>query len=102
METATPSATPNAACSAEARPRLSPHFIFRWEASQEAYILLYPEGLIKLNPSAGEVLKRCDGERSVGAIIADLQAAFPGNDAAIADSVEAFVSLACDKGWLRA
>lgn len=98
METATPTSP----CAADTRPRLSPHFIFRWEASQEAYILLYPEGLIKLNPSAGEVLKRCDGERTVDAIIADLQAAFPGNDAAIADNVRAFVSLACDKGWLRA
>ena len=35
---------------ADARPRLSPHYVFRWEESQSAFILLYPEGLIKLNP----------------------------------------------------
>ncbi|NMG16472.1 pyrroloquinoline quinone biosynthesis peptide chaperone PqqD [Aromatoleum bremense] len=86
---------------ADARLRLSPHFMFRWEASQDAYILLYPEGLIKLNPSAGEILKRCDGERSLAAIVADLQAAFPGHGEEIAASVRAFVELACDKGWLR-
>lgn len=84
-----------------ARPRLGPHFIFRWEASQDAHILLYPEGLIKLNPSAGQILQRCDGERDITAIVADLQSAFPGNDQAIADNVQAFVTLACDKGWLR-
>ena len=49
----------------ETRPRLSPHYVFRWEASQDAHILLYPEGLIKLNPAAAEILKRCDGERNI-------------------------------------
>ena len=46
----------------DACPRLAPHYMFRWEDSQDAYILLYPEGLIKLNLSAGEILKRCDGQ----------------------------------------
>lgn len=86
---------------ADARPRLAPHYVFRWEASQDAYILLYPEGLIKLNPSAGEILKRCDGERSVAAIVADLQAAFPGNDEEIASGTRALVDVARGKGWLR-
>ncbi|HJW56909.1 MAG TPA: pyrroloquinoline quinone biosynthesis peptide chaperone PqqD [Burkholderiaceae bacterium] len=80
-------------------PRLAPHFVFRWESSQDAYILLYPEGLIKLNPSAGEILKRCDGQRSVSTIIAELQAAFP--DADIAEGVQAFLRIARTKGWLR-
>lgn len=86
---------------ADACPRLGPHFVFRWEASQDAYILLYPEGLIKLNPSAGEILKRCDGQRSVAAIVAELQSVFPGADAEIADGTQAFISTACSKGWLR-
>lgn len=85
----------------DTRPRLAPHFVFRWEASQDAFIMLYPEGLIKLNPSAGEILKRCDGQYSVSAIIADLQANFPGTDAEIADSTRAFIGIARTKGWLR-
>ncbi|TXH83668.1 pyrroloquinoline quinone biosynthesis peptide chaperone PqqD [Thauera aminoaromatica] len=87
---------------ADARPRLSPHYVFRWEESQSAFILLYPEGLIKLNASAGAVLARCDGARTVATIIAELQASFPAQGAEIADGVRAFVDLACDKGWLRA
>ncbi len=83
-------------------PRLSPHYVFRWEESQAAYILLYPEGLIKLNGSAGEILKRCDGQRSVADIVTDLQAAFPGNSEEISRSTQAFIDLAQDKGWLRA
>jgi pyrroloquinoline quinone biosynthesis protein D len=85
----------------DACPRLAPHYLFRWEDSQDSYILLYPEGLIKLNLSAGEILKRCDGQSRVADIVAGLQAAFPGNAAAIADSVQAFVRLAHGKGWLR-
>ncbi|KAA3649218.1 MAG: pyrroloquinoline quinone biosynthesis peptide chaperone PqqD [Proteobacteria bacterium] len=84
------------------RPQLSPHFMFRWEASQDAYILLYPEGLIKLNPSAGEILKRCDGQHTVAELIAELQAAFPGPADDIDQGVRAFLDVATDKGWLHA
>ncbi|KIF83522.1 pyrroloquinoline quinone biosynthesis peptide chaperone PqqD [Noviherbaspirillum autotrophicum] len=85
----------------DACPRLAPHFVFRWEDSQGAYILLYPEGLIKLNPSAGEILQRCDGQNTVAAIVANLQAAFPGSDAEIAEGTRAFIHTARTKGWLR-
>ena len=82
------------------RPRLSPHYVFRWEASQDAHILLYPEGLIKLNPAAAEILRRCDG-RPTAEIIADLDAAFPGQPEAIAGDTRAFLEMASAKGWLR-
>jgi pyrroloquinoline quinone biosynthesis protein D len=87
---------------AESCLQLSPHYVFRWEASQDAYVLLYPEGLIKLNPAAGEILKRCDGLRTTEQIIADLDATFPGQAAAIAQDTQAFLSAALNKGWLRA
>jgi pyrroloquinoline quinone biosynthesis protein D len=87
---------------ANAIPRLSPHYVFRWEDSQDAFILLYPEGLIKLNQSAGEILKRCDGKRSIADIVTDLQTAFPGNAAEIGHGTQAFIDLAEDKGWLQA
>lgn len=86
---------------AETCPQLSPHYVFRWEASQDAHILLYPEGLIKLNPAAAEILKRCDGQRNPEQIIADLDASFPGQPEAIARDTRAFLSAAHDKGWLR-
>jgi len=86
---------------AEACPRLSPQYVFRWEESQNAHILLYPEGLIKLNPTAAEILKRCDGERNAEAIIADLCASFPEHADAIAIDTHAFLEAALKKGWLR-
>jgi pyrroloquinoline quinone biosynthesis protein D len=82
------------------RPQLNPHYVFRWEASQDAHILLYPEGLIKLNPAAAEILKRCDGQRTADDIVADLDLTFPGQPEAIARDADAFLVMAYDKGWL--
>lgn len=107
MTTSAPSVTPGAALNtapqtAPLRPRLSPHYVFRYEASQEAHILLYPEGLIKLNPAAAEILKRCDGQHTAEDIIGELDAAFPGAHDDIARDTHAFLDAACGKGWLRA
>jgi len=58
-------------------PALRRGFRFQFEPAQQCHVLLYPEGMIKLNDSASEILKRVDGARTVGGIVADLQASFP-------------------------
>ena len=64
--------------SARPRSRASAHgFRLQWEPVQNCHVLLYPEGMVKLNGSAGEIMKRCDGQRSVAAIVAELERAFP-------------------------
>jgi len=82
-----------------ARPALSPGYRFQWEAAQDAYVLLYPEGMVTLNESAAEVLRRCDGERTVQGVIDDLQAAFPG--AELDEDVKEFLAQARERGWIR-
>jgi pyrroloquinoline quinone biosynthesis protein D len=81
-----------------AAPRLSRLFRLQWEEAQLAYVLLYPEGMVKLNGSAAEILKRCDGRRTVPDIVAQLEQAFQasGLDA----DVQAFVADARQRGWL--
>lgn len=79
-------------------PALSRMFRFQWEPAQECHVLLYPEGMVKLSTSAGEILKRVDGQRSVAAIIADLKSAFPG--AELDDDVRIFLEQARDNGWI--
>ena len=78
---------------------LSGHYRFQWEPVQNAYVLLYPEGMVKLGGSAGEILKRVDGASPVSAIVADLERAFPGVD--LRRDVNEFLAHASDKGWLR-
>lgn len=81
------------------RPALAPGYRFQWEAAQQAHVLLYPEGMVTLSGSAGEILKRCDGERSVEQICVDLEIAFPGAD--LRGDVLEFIADARDRGWLR-
>ena len=82
-----------------AQPKLRTLFRMQWEPAQEAFVLLYPEGMVKLNQSAAEILKRCDGTRDVGAIVTDLEQAF--NATGLAPEVEAFIAEAARRGWLE-
>ena len=43
---------------ADTIPVLALGYRFQWEPAQDCYVLLYPEGIVKLNPAAGEILKR--------------------------------------------
>ncbi len=77
---------------------VSSKFRLQWEPAQQAYVLLYAEGMIKLNSSAAEVLKRLDGTRTLAAVIDDLQRQFP--KAAVENDVKEFVNVAHDQGWI--
>ena len=82
-----------------ARPLVGRGFRLQWEPAQDAHVLLYPEGMVKLNRSAGEIMSRCDGERTVAQIVADLEHAFGAAD--LGSDVTAFVSMALGKSWLE-
>ena len=84
---------------ASSRPAIDRGFRLQWEAAQNAHVLLYPEGMIKLNASAGEILKRCDGTATIADITADLERAF--STAGLAGDVIGFVSMAVAKRWLK-
>ncbi|MDG3066543.1 pyrroloquinoline quinone biosynthesis peptide chaperone PqqD [Thauera mechernichensis] len=86
------------AIGATATPRVSKRFRLQWEEAQQAWVLLYPEGMVKLNQSAGEILRRCDGVRSVAEVVADLQQAFA--TAGLEADVVAFLELARKQQWI--
>ena len=86
------------AVDAASRPVIGRGFKLQWEAVQNAFVLLYPEGMIKLNASAGEILKRCNGEATIAEITADLEKAF--ETTGLSADVIAFVVMARDKQWL--
>ena len=78
--------------------RFARQYKLQWEKAQNAWVLLYPEGLVKLTESAGEILTRIDGQRSAKDIITSLQSAFPGAD--LQQDVTDFLEHAHDKGWI--
>lgn len=81
------------------RPTIARGFRLQWEPAQNAHVLLYPEGMVKLNGSAGEILRRCDGTRTLADIVADLEATFGRAD--LRGDVEGFLRLAQERGWVK-
>lgn len=70
----------------------------QYEPAQQARVLLYPEGMVKLNASAAEILALCDG-RTVGELIDDLSRRFP--EAELEDDVLEFLGDARQHGWVH-
>jgi len=87
------------AVDAMSRPAVARGFRLQWEAAQNAHVLLYPEGMIRLNTSAGEILKRCDGATTIADITMDLERAFAASD--LSADVIRFVTFAVEKKWLQ-
>lgn len=86
---------------AESVPALALGYRFQWEPAQDCYVLLYPEGMVKLNPAAGEILKRVsEKKQTVAELIAELKAAFDG--AELDDDVYQFLEEAHNNDWIRA
>jgi pyrroloquinoline quinone biosynthesis protein D len=83
----------------DTRPVVGRGFRLQWEPAQDAHVLLYPEGMVKLNSSAGEIMSRCNGERTLAEIIADLEQAFGATG--LSGDVTAFVSMALQNKWLE-
>ena len=84
---------------ATAKPAIGRGLRLQWEPAQNAHVLLYPEGMIKLNGSAGEIMKRCDGARTVADITADLELTFATRG--LGSDVAAFVCMALEKKCLE-
>ena len=84
---------------AAVRPMVGRGFRLQWEAVQEAHVLLYPEGMVKLNASAGAIMSRCDGVRTVAQIVADIERTYAVTG--LEADVTAFVGMAREKGWLE-
>jgi len=78
--------------------RIAPGHRMQWEEAQQSWVILYPEGMVKLNESAAETLRRCDGVKLLSAVIAELEAAF-GEPDLTADVLD-LIGAALEQGWL--
>jgi pyrroloquinoline quinone biosynthesis protein D len=78
------------------RPRLVTGARLRYDDVREEHLLLIPEGAVRLNPTAAEVLELCDGERSVDDIVDVLSERYQGAD--LRDDVVELVDAMAQKG----
>ncbi len=72
----------------------------RFDEARKVWVLLAPERVLMPDPVAVEILKRCDGQRSVAAVIDDLAATFAAERAQIETDVTAFLQDLADKGMV--
>lgn len=82
-------------------PEINPLFMFRWEEKEQSYLLLYPEGIVKLNSSAGNILNLCDGEKSFENILEEVKNLFGANGTELEDDIYKFMEVALGKSWIR-
>ena len=80
-------------------PKLSRGYRMQYEQVQSAWVLLYPEGMVKLNGSAGEILKRLDGQTTVQAIVEGLETDFGASN--LAKDVLDFLAIARRQAWIK-
>lgn len=71
-------------------PRLSPGC--RWSTRDEGPVLLFPEGMIRLQGTGQNILELCDGRRTLQEIVATLSESYISTDAnKIAEDVMTFL-----------
>ena len=80
-------------------PSVASMFRLQWEEVQQNWVLLYPEGMVKLNGSAGEIMRRLNGEKTVQALIDDLEKDFGASG--LQSDVLAFLDIAQAQGWIQ-
>ena len=75
------------------------HFQLQFEDKQDCFVLLYPEGMVQLNQSAGEIMNLCDGKNSCMNIVQQLEEKFQttGLEAQVID----FLKEALDRSWIE-
>jgi len=78
------------------RPRLVTGARLQYDEVREEHLLLIPEGVVLLNPTAAEVLELCDGERSLDDIVGALSARYEGAD--LREDVVELVAALAQKG----
>jgi len=81
-----------------AKPRLAAKARLKWDEIRQKPLLLFPEEVLVLNPTAYEVLALCDGRRTIGEILQSLKKKF-NNDAVDGDVRDLLARLA-GKGLL--
>jgi pyrroloquinoline quinone biosynthesis protein D len=78
------------------RPRLAAGARLLYDEVRGEHVLLVPEGLVRLNPTAAEVLELCDGERALDEIVSALSARYDGFD--LRDDVRELVDAMMQRG----
>ena len=77
---------------------INSHFQLQWEEKQNCFVLLYPEGMVQLSQSAGEIMNLCDGKKTVLEMVNILEDKF--KIVGLKNDVEEFLVDAKERKWV--
>ena len=98
----TPAVTPaRANVEGGSLPRLPRHVKLRFDKARERWVVLAPERVLMPDETALAILKRCDGETSVNAIVAHMAEAYEAPPEEIREDVSALLQDLADKGFIQ-
>ena len=80
--------------------KIAAHHRFQWEKAQNCYVILFPEGMVKLNGGAGEILNLVNGESTVTLITESLIKKFPGTPS-LGKDIVGMIEMALEKTWIE-
>jgi pyrroloquinoline quinone biosynthesis protein D len=78
------------------RPRLADGARLQYDDVREEHLLLVPEGAVRLNATAAQVLELCDGRRTLDEIAAALSERYSGAD--VSGDVEELLDGMAERG----
>ncbi|MDX6297398.1 MAG: pyrroloquinoline quinone biosynthesis protein [Nocardioidaceae bacterium] len=70
-------------------PKLASHVRLSHDSARNQHVLLSPETVAVLNGTSADILRLCDGRRSVAEIVAELQGRY---DRVVDDEIRAFLA----------
>jgi pyrroloquinoline quinone biosynthesis protein D len=83
-------------------PRLAPGVRLHFDKTRDAWVLLGPERVIEAEGPASEILRRCDGSRTVGEIVDELAVLYTAERAEIEGDVNDMLADLVTKRMLAA
>ncbi|WP_296712324.1 pyrroloquinoline quinone biosynthesis peptide chaperone PqqD [Rhodoblastus sp.] len=78
---------------------LNPTHHFRWEEPQQAHVLLYPEGIVKLNETAAAIIEAAIAAPTIDAAAKTIASRYGRDD--LEPKIMNFLEDARAKGWIR-
>jgi pyrroloquinoline quinone biosynthesis protein D len=82
----------------DARPHLPNHVVLRHDKGRDRWVLLAPERVLTPDPVAVDVLKLCDGKRTIAEIITELAREYQAPAGQISADVTKLLADLKDKG----
>ncbi|NQV80838.1 MAG: pyrroloquinoline quinone biosynthesis peptide chaperone PqqD [Alphaproteobacteria bacterium] len=84
----------------ESRPCLPRHVKLRHDKTRDAWILLAPERVLVPDETAIEIVRSCDGVKTIAVIVDDLAKRYTADREIIGTDVKAMLQDLADKGFL--